>query len=429
MIIKRDVYLNRLISKMNNGMIKVITGIRRCGKSFLLFELFYSYLKEHGINDNQIIRIQLDDDNYEKCRDSHVLNNYINEQIKDSKTNYYVLIDEAQYAITKEEIKNHDEPIKLYGVLNGLLNKRNVDVYITGSNSKFLSSDVMTEFRGRGDEVHIAPLSFSEFVSAFNGDKYDAWREYSMYGGLPHLFVLKSDTDKVDYLKKLNKETYLKDLIERYSIKHSEAMENLMKILASSIGSLSSSQKISDTFVSTGQKGISMPTISDYMSKLEETFIVQKVERYDIKGRRYISTPSKYYYTDIGFRNALLNFRQYEETHIMENIIYNELVYRGYNVDVGLVATTVSENGSREYKQFEVDFVANLGSKRYYIQSAYSIPNDEKMQQEQNSLERIPDSFKKLIVVYGNSPLWRNDKGITILSIFDFLLNKDSLDL
>lgn len=429
MVIKRDIYLNRLISRMNNGMIKVVTGIRRCGKSFLLFKLFIDHLRSQGIPDKQIVQIPLDNETYASYRNPDKLYKYIASNITDEKKQYYVLIDEAQYAISKTELKNREEPIRLYGVLNGLLHQRNVDVYITGSNSKFLSTDVMTEFRGRGDEVHIAPLSFSEFVAAYQGNKYDAWQEYSLYGGLPHIFEEKTEESKVNYLKRLQSEIYLRDVIERYNIRNGSGMEELMKILASAVGSLTNAKKIADTFVSNGLKKISMQTISGYLSDLQESFIVEKAERYDIKGRKYIGTPSKYYYSDIGLRNALLNFRQYEETHIMENIIYNELIYRGFNVDVGVVEITPRENGNRTFKQLEVDFVANLGSRRYYIQSAYSIPDKEKMEQEQASLVRIPDSFKKIIIVYGSSPLWRNDQGITIMSIFDFLIHPDSLDL
>lgn len=422
-------YLDILKSKMNNGMIKIITGLRRCGKSFLLFKLFYDYLRSIGIPDSQIICITLDDEGFFECRKPEILYKYIKDRITKKNKQYFVFIDEAQYAISKKEMKNHDTPLGLYDVLNSMLHYENVDTYVTGSNSKFLSTDVLTEFRGRGDEIHIAPLSFSEFLGAYEGDKYEAWREYSLFGGLPHIMQEKSETAKSNYLKRLNTEIYIRDIVERYNLKDSEAMETLMKVLASSIGSLANAQKIADTFVSKGQKGITMPTISSYLNKLQESFVIQKAERYDIKGRKYISTPSKYYYSDLGLRNALLNFRQYEETHIMENIIYNELIYRGFNVDVGLVEVVQRENNCRVYKQLEVDFVANLGSKRYYIQSAYAIPDRKKMEQEQASLVRIPDSFKKIIVVYGHSPLWRNEQGITIMSIFDFLINSNSLDL
>ena len=427
MEIKRNRYLERLISRMNNGMIKVVTGIRRCGKTYLLFHLFYDYLVQSGVPEDNIITVPLDDDDYAEYTDPGRLYDYIKSKLTDPKQKYYVFIDEAQYAITREEMKNPDIPIRLYGVLNGLLRKENVDVYVTGSNSKFLSTDIMTEFRGRGDEVHIAPLSFSEFVPAFDGDKMEAWRDYTYYGGMPRILMEKDDQAKTAYLDRLNKEIYVKDITERYDIRNGEGMEELMKVLASAIGSLTNAQKVSDTFRSNGIKGITMPTIANYLVYLQESFIVQKAERYDIKGRKYISTPSKYYYTDMGLRNAFLNFRQYEETHIMENVIYNELIYRGYNVDVGVVEVR-SDDGNKK-KQLEVDFVANQGNKRYYIQSAFALSDQEKMDQEQASLIKISDSFKKIIVVNSNTPVWRNDQGILVMNLYDFLLNEDSLDM
>ena len=428
MEIKRDKYLKRLISKRNNGLIKVITGIRRCGKSYLLFNLYYDYLMQEGVPEDCIISVPLDDDDYIEYCDPQKLSEYIKSRITDSNKQYYVFIDEAQYAITKEEMKNPDVPIRLYGVLNGLLRKKNVDVYVTGSNSKFLSSDILTEFRGRGDEIHIAPLAFSEYFPASGKDKYDAWQEYLFYGGLPHILAEPDNESKEAYLERLNSEIYIRDIVDRYDIRDTAGMETLMKVIASAIGSLSNAQKISDTFNSSGDKSISMPTISNYLKYLTESFVIQKSERYDIKGRKYIGTPSKYYYTDLGLRNALLNFRQFEETHLMENAIYNELIYRGYKVDVGVVEIRVDENGKKARKQLEVDFVVNQGSKRYYIQSAYALPNQEKVEQEQASLIKIPDSFKKIIITSGNFPVWRNDQGITIIGLFDFLLNDDSLD-
>ena len=428
MEIKRDKYLKKLVSKRNNGLIKVITGIRRCGKSYLLFNLYYDYLIRDGVTEDCIISVPLDDDDYIEYCDPQKLSEYIKSKITDSNKQYYVFIDEAQYAITKEEMKNPDVPIRLYGVLNGLLRKKNVDVYVTGSNSKFLSSDILTEFRGRGDEIHIAPLAFSEYYPASGKDKYEAWQEYLFYGGLPHILAEPDNESKEAYLERLNSEIYIRDIVERYDIRDAAGMETLMKVIASAIGSLSNAQKISDTFNSSGDKSISMPTISNYLKYLTESFVIQKGERYDIKGRKYIGTPSKYYYTDLGLRNALLNFRQFEETHLMENAIYNELIYRGYKVDVGVVEIRVDENGKKARKQLEVDFVVNQGSKRYYIQSAYALPNQEKVEQEQASLIKIPDSFKKIIITSGNFPVWRNDQGITIIGLFDFLLNDDSLD-
>ena len=429
MVIRRDRYLERLISKQNNGMIKVITGIRRSGKSYLLFNLFYDHLLASEIPEVNIICIALDDVENEAYRDPYRLYSYIKERVQDNREQYYVLIDEAQYAISKEEMKNPDEPIRLYGVLNSLLRKSNVDVYITGSNSKFLSSDVMTEFRGRGDEIHISPLSFSEFYPASGQEKSDAWRDYLYYGGLPHILAESGGEAKSRYLEKLNKEIYLRDMCERYGIRDEESMLILMKVIASAIGSLSNAQKISDTFRSSGNKVITMPTISSYLKYLQESFVVEKAERYDIKGRKYISTPSKYYYSDLGLRNALLNFRQFEETHLMENAIYNELIYRGYSVDVGVVETRVDEGGKKVRKQLEVDFVVNQFNKRYYIQSAFLISDREKVEQEQAPLVKIPDSFKKIVVVGNNTPIWRNEEGITFMGIYDFLLNENSLDL
>ena len=429
MVIRRDRYLERLISKQNNGMIKVITGIRRSGKSYLLFDLFYDHLLASGTPEDNIICIALDDVENEAYRDPYRLYSYIKERVQDNREQYYVLIDEAQYAISKEEMKNPDEPIRLYGVLNSLLRKSNVDVYITGSNSKFLSSDVMTEFRGRGDEIHISPLSFSEFYPASGQEKSDAWRDYLYYGGLPHILAESGGEAKSRYLEKLNKEIYLRDMCERYGIRDEESMLILMKVIASAIGSLSNPQKISDTFRSSGNKVITMPTISNYLKYLQESFVVEKAERYDIKGRKYISTPSKYYYSDLGLRNALLNFRQFEETHLMENAIYNELIYRGYSVDVGVVETRVDEGGKKVRKQLAVDFVVNQFNKRYYIQSAFLISDREKFEQEQAPLVKIPDSFKKIVVVGNNTPIWRNEEGITFMGIYDFLLNENSLDL
>lgn len=428
MLIQRTYYLNQIISRMNNDMVKVITGIRRCGKSVLLFELFSDYLLSIGVPESNIIKVSLDDDDFEELRDTKKLSAYIKDRLVDSHASYYILLDEAQFAISREEMKDPDRPIRLYSMLNSLLHKRNVDVYITGSNSKFLSADVMTEFRGRGDEIHIAPLSFSEYYEACGKDKYEAWREYSYYGGMPHILQERTEESKIRYLTYLNDEIYLKDICERYDIREGNGMHELMQVIASGIGSLTNAPKIAATFSSNGQKGVSVPTIGAYLSYLQQSFIVEKAERYDVKGRKYISTPCKYYYTDIGLRNALLGFRQYEETHIMENVIYNELLYRGFQVDVGVVEVNSSEEGKHVRKQLEVDFVANKGSRRYYIQSAFAIPDDEKMEQEQASLIRIPDSFKKIIIVSGMGPLWRNEHGVTIMNLFDFLLNPESMD-
>ncbi|MBR5642020.1 MAG: ATP-binding protein [Firmicutes bacterium] len=426
-IIGRPIYLNRLISKMDNGMIKVITGIRRCGKSFLLFELFYNYLLEQGISEDRIIRIALDDVENEALLDPHHLSEYISDHTQDSSKNYYVLLDEIQFAITRDELKNKDTYVRLNGVLNGLLRRKNVDVYVTGSNSKLLSTDVMTEFRGRGDKIHIAPLAFSEYYPAHGGTKDEAWNDYLMYGGMPFILSLPEE-EKVNYLSALHSEIYIKDISERYGISNSSGIKDLQKVLASSVGSLTNPQKISDTFKSSGMKGVSAPTIKDYIGYMQDAHLIQKAERYDVKGRKYISTPAKYYYSDLGLRNSLLGFRQFEKTHLMENAIYNELIYRGFSVDVGVVEINTIENGKKIRKQLEIDFVANLGSRRYYIQSALAVPDKMKMEQEQASMVNVPDSFKKIIVVESGTPLWRNEQGVTIMNVYDFLLDKDSLD-
>jgi len=428
MEIKRDRYLNKLIAKKNNGLIKVITGIRRSGKSYLLFELYYKYLLSIGITENHIIRIPLDDIEFEKYCDAYKLYEYIKSRISDLTQQYYVFIDEAQYAITKEEMRNPDVPIRLYGVLNSLLRKNNVDVYITGSNSKFLSTDIMTEFRGRGDEIRISPLAFSEFYPACGKEKADAWQEYLYFGGLPHILSEADYEAKSNYLSRLHREIYMRDLCDRYDILDRTGMESLMKVISSAIGSLSNPQKIADTFKSSGEKVISMPTISNYLKYLEESFLVSKVERYDIKGRKYISTPFKYYYMDLGLRNALLNFRQFEEPHLMENAIYNELIYRGFNVDVGVVEYFPNVEGKTTRVQLEVDFVINRGNLRYYIQSAFAINSEEKKEQERNSLKRIDDSFKKIIIVRDNIVPRYDEYGIYYIGIRDFLLMDDFLE-
>ena len=414
--IKRDIYLNRLIERKENDMIKVITGIRRCGKSYLLFKLYYEYLLSIGVDKSRIIKIELDSDEYEDLTDAKKLGAYIREQIKDDNM-YYVFLDEVQFVDGFEK------------VLNGLNRISNLDIYVTGSNSKFLSTDILTEFRGRGDEVRIYPLNFSEFVSGFKGSVDDAWNEYFTYGGLPLILSRKTDEQKSKYLNDLFEKVYFADIIERNNLQKDNALEAIVNILASSVGSLTNPTNIANTFESNGIKGVSDKTISLYINYLMEAFLINKAERYDIKGKKYISTPSKYYFSDVGLRNARLNFRQQEENHIMENIIYNELLVRGYNVDVGIVEHNVTENGKNIRKQLEVDFVCNQGSKRYYIQSAFAIPDEQKMEQEKNSLVRIGDSFKKIIVVKDNLKLWRTEEGILVIGIQEFLLNPNSLDL
>lgn len=410
--IKRDLYLNKIINRRENGLIKIITGIRRCGKSYLLDPLFKNYLLADGVKEDHIIKLELDRVENEKYRDSKALNEYIRSLIKD-KDMYYVILDEIQL------VKGFEF------VLNGLLYEKNIDVYVTGSNSKFLSSDIITEFRGRGDQIKVNPLSFAEFLSAFNGDKYEAWNEYVTYGGMPLILSKKNDEEKSQYLKELFEQTYIKDIVERNNIQRIDILDSLINMLASSVGSLTNPQKIFDTFKSKGEKELSLNTINSYIADIEDSFIVNKSTRYDIKGKKYIQTPQKYYFSDIGLRNARFNFRQQEENHLMENIIYNELLIRGYNVDVGVVE--VREEGKR--KQLEVDFVCNLGNKRYYIQSALNLDTKEKTIQESRSLNNIGDSFKKIIVVKDNIKLWRTDDGIVIMGIQEFLLNKDSLDL
>lgn len=414
--IKRDIYLNKLIERKENDMIKVITGIRRCGKSYLLFKLYYDYLLSVGVDKSRIIKIELDSEEYEELTDAKKLGAYVREQIKDSGM-YYVFLDEIQFVEGFER------------VLNGLNRISNLDIYVTGSNSKFLSTDILTEFRGRGDEVRVYPLSFSEFVSAFEGDKEEAWNEYFTYGGLPLILSRRTDEQKSKYLNDLFEKVYFADIIERNNLQKDNVLEALVNILASSVGSLTNPTNIANTFESNGIKGVSDKTISLYINYLLEAFLINKAERYDIKGKKYISTPSKYYFSDVGLRNARLNFRQQEENHIMENIIYNELLVRGFNVDVGIVEHNVSENGKNIRKQLEVDFVCNQGSKRYYIQSAFAIPDEKKMNQEKNSLIRIGDSFKKIIVVKDNIKLWRTEEGFLVIGIQEFLLNQNSLDL
>ena len=411
-IIERNDYLNKLIVRKGNGLIKIITGIRRCGKSYMLNNLFYNHLIASGVKENHIIKLALDRAENIDYHDAKKLNEYILSQIKDNDM-HYVLIDEIQLTEGFEF------------VLNGLLYEKNVDVYVTGSNSRFLSSDIITEFRGRGDEIRIYPLSFAEFVNAYEGDRYEAWNEYVTYGGMPLILKQHTDEQKSKYLASLYDLTYKKDIIERNSIDKPDILDTLINILASSVGSLTNPQKIYNTFTSNGITDVSKNTIISYIDYLLDSFLIEKAERYDVKGKKYIQTPQKYYFADVGLRNAKLNFRQQEENHLMENIIYNELLIRGYNVDVGVVE--VREADAR--KQLEVDFVCNQGNKRYYIQSALNLDTPEKTLQETKSLNNIGDNFKKIIVVKDNIKLWRNDDGILIIGIQEFLLNKNSLDL
>ena len=426
-IISRDVYLNRIISKMENGLIKVITGIRRCGKSFLLFNLFHDYLIENGIEEKQIISIALDDDLFVNYRDPDKLSKYIRGKIVNSDM-YYILIDEVQYAITNDELKN-PETIKLYNVLNGLMRLRNVDIYVTGSNSKMLTKDVMTAFRGRGDEVKIYPISFKEYYSFVGGDKSDAYEEYALYGGMPLVLTKNSDAEKVNYLQALFTEVYFKDIAERYDIELPVVLSELTDDLCSSVGSLTNANKISNTLRTVKNIKVSSTTISNYLNYLTESFLFSNAKRYDIKGKKYFEYPSKYYCTDIGLRNARLNFRQQEETHIMENIIYNELLCREYSVDVGVVEIVETNAGKRTKMQCEIDFVVNRGLKKYYIQSALSVSEQAKLETELRPLKNTKDFFKKIIITKTSMRSWTDDDGILHLGLYEFLLNENSLEL
>lgn len=425
-IIKRDEYLKRIIDRKENGLIKVITGMRRCGKSFLLFNLFYDYLIQSGVKEEQIIRIALDDDTFEKYRDSDELSKYIRGKIVNSDM-YYILIDEVQYAITKDELKN-PENIGLYNVLNGLMRLRNVDIYVTGSNSKMLTKDVLTTFRGRGDEIKIYPISFKEFYSLEGGDKSDAYEEYALYGGMPLVLSKKNDVEKMRYLQNLFTEVYFKDIEERYDIEMPDVLSELTDDLCSSVGSLTNASKIANTLQSVKNIKVSSTTISRYLNYLIESFLFSNAKRYDVKGKKYFEYPSKYYCTDIGLRNARLNFRQQEETHIMENIIYNELLCREYSVDVGVVEIVETNAGERTKKQCEIDFVVNKGSKKYYIQSALNVSDASKLETELRPLKNTKDFFKKIIVSKTSMRHWTDDDGILHVGLYEFLLNENSLD-
>ena len=414
--IKRDYYLNQLISSEQNGLIKIITGIRRCGKSYLLFKLFRNHLLTEGVAPDHIISIALDDVLNEEYCDPKNLILHIKASIKDSQV-HYVLLDEVQM------VSN------FVGALNSLLHIENIDVYVTGSNSKFLSSDIATEFRGRGDEIRIYPLSFSEYMSVYEGDKLDAWRDYITYGGLPLCLSLDTQQKKITYLRNLYTTVYLKDLIDRNGIKKDSEFDTLVKVMASSIGSPCNPNKLGNTFKSVSNADLSPLTIDHYLGFLQDAFLIEKAMRYDIKGKKYIGTLSKYYFVDLGLRNSLLDFRQIEETHLMENVIYNELRSRGYLVDVGMVETRTR---TAEYgmirKQLEVDFVVNNGSRRYYIQSALALPDKEKIDQESASLKHISDNFQKIIIVKDNIVSYHNEEGILFISLFDFLLQRDILE-
>ena len=427
MEVRRDRYLDSLVDRMHNGMIKVITGIRRCGKTYLLFELFGGHLRgELGVDDDHIIEIALDEEANRALRDPGALDAYLRSRIADKASRYYVMLDEVQYAISDNELRR-DEPPRLYGVLNGLLRMRNVDVYVTDSNSKLLSTDVMTQFRGRGDEVRVRPLSFSEFMQGFKGDRYQGWAEYVVFGGMPLLLGMRTDEQKSRYLERLFSETYLKDVVARNKVAKTQELEDLVNVLASSIGSLTNPPKIEATFKSVLGSKITASTISAYIGYLEESFLIEEARRYDVKGRKYIGSPKKYYFEDVGLRNARLGFRQVEQTHIMENIVYNELRSRGFSVDVGSVEKAAREGGKVVRKRLEVDFVANLGSRRYYIQSALHLPDEEKERQEKAPLREVPDSFSKIVLVRDVVKPTYDDEGILTMSVLDFLLDEKSL--
>ena len=417
MYIKREKYLKDLINRMHNGMIKVITGIRRSGKSYLVFNIFDDYLKSEGVTEDHIIKIELDDRRNKKYRNPDVILDYIESLITDDK-DYYILLDEVQLLGDFEE------------VLNSLLHIANADIYVTGSNSKFLSKDILTEFRGRGDEIHVFPLTFKEFMQVYDGDVYHGWAEYVLYGGLPLTVSMKTDEQKISYLQNLFEETYIKDIKERHNIEKINELNDLINVLASAIGSLNNPSKIEATFKSKMRSDISLNTIKSYIDYLEDAFLVSEANRYDVKGRKYIGTPLKYYFEDVGLRNARLGFRQVEETHLMENVVYNELRARGYQVDVGVVPIRrLKEDGRRERIQLEIDFIATLGSKKYYLQSAFSLPDADKIKQEKASLININDSFKKIIIVKDITKPQRDENGIVTINLYDFLLNENSLDL
>ena len=415
--IDRTKYLNELISLRNNGMIKVVTGMRRCGKSYLLFEIFTSFLKEDGVKEDHIISVDLEDFKNKAMRNPENLYAYVESRITDDEM-YYILLDEIQMLGEFED------------VLNGFLRKPNVDIYVTGSNAKFLSKDIVTEFRGRGFEVKMYPLSFSEFMSAYQGSIQAGFNEYMLYGGLPQILTYKSEEQKVRFLKSLFDETYIKDIKERHGVKKDDDLEELINIMASGIGALTNPNKLANTFKSEKKSSITYDTIKDYIEYLCDSFLIEKATRYDIKGKKYINTPFKYYFSDLGLRNARLNFRQSEKSHLMENLIYNELRIRGFNVDIGVVPVVVKDNdGKQQRLQLEVDFVCNLGSRRYYIQSAFRMETDEKIKQEIASLLKVNDSFKKIIVLGEETPILRDEDGITTISIYDFLIKDNSLEL
>ncbi len=427
----REQYLKEIISKKDNGRIKIITGLRRSGKSVLLFQLYREWLLGEGVKEDQIIALALDILENARYRNPLELDKYVRDHMVDPKKRYYIFIDEIQFVseIQNPYVDNEDAKITFIDVILGFMHMDNVDVYVTGSNSKMLSSDILTQFRDRGDEIRVYPLSFAEFYNEYEGDKRGAWQDYYTYGGMPLATSLESHEEKSRYLKDLFDRTYIKDVLERHEIKNdTEVLDILLDVLASGIGSLTNPSKLANTFKSERQIGIGSETIEKYIGYFEESFLIEKAVRYDVKGRKYIGTPAKYYYTDLGLRNARLGFRQLEETHIMENVLYNDLIRRGMNVDVGVVEyNTKDADGKKIRKQLEVDFVVNQGGKRFYIQSALSIADPDKKEQEIESLKRIPDSFSKMVVVRDYLKPWQDENGITYVGIEQFLLNEELL--
>ena len=429
-MIRRDAYLKKLISKQHNRLIKIITGIRRCGKSYLLFNIFYDYLINNGVNADHIITIALDDVRNSKYRNPIELDKHIREKIVDDKKMNYIFIDEIQYV---KEIENQymtGDKIGFIDVLLGLMRTPNVDVYVTGSNSKMLSSDIVTEFRGRGDVLRVHPLSYKEFYDSYDGDKHNAWDEYSLYGGMPFLLSIKTNEEKSEYLKQLLEKVYIDDIIERNNLKKDSLfVGELLNIIASSIGSLTSPTKLANTYKSITNEKVSLNTVLNYMLYFEDSFLITKARKYDIRGKEYIDSPSKYYFEDIGLRNARLGFKERDITHIIESVIYNELIIRGFNVDVGVIEHySKNKDGKTERVSLEIDFVCNKGNNRYYIQSAYAISDDEKKVQKTRGLLKINDSFKKVVIVKDCYVPWHDDNGIYYVGLEQFLLDKDSLD-
>lgn len=432
MLIQRQQYLDKLIKKKNNGRVKIITGLRRCGKSFLLFELYAKYLRDSGVGEDQIIGLALDELPNARYRNPMELDKVIRERICDPEKQYYVMIDEIQFVseITNPYIDDPKAKLGFIDVVLGLMKIRNADIYVTGSNSQMLSSDILTQFRDRGDEIRVNPLSYAEFYEAYEDDRRHAWRDYCTYGGMPLVLSMEGHEEKSKYLRDLFEKTYLRDIVERHTIlNETEVLEDLLNVLASSIGSLTNPTKLSNTFASEKQLRISSDTIDRYLSYFVDAFLLQRSERYDVKGRKYIKTPVKYYFSDVGLRNARLGFRQQEETHIMENVLFNDLRRRGFDVDVGVVEVNTTEPGGKKVrKQLEVDFVVNRGTQRYYIQSALTVADPEKRKQETESLKRIPDSFKKIVVVREDIIPWHDEDGILYLGVEQFLLDETAID-